>query len=256
MKKKTILICCIVLVAAVAAAFLRITAFSTKSTEKGEKSFSAFFDEKKISYSDCNVSNGVLAVDLCSSGEGRCTQEDIKAIQAIYDAVHTPGILGEVNSVNITIRDIHGAVIFNECRNDVATPLEGETLVRAEATQMTMQEKNTVTDYARSLAAAYPVSIDAATVEQVEGRPGNKIALELSSSNGDPSFVNAIYSALAEYARTNEKITQCEIILCDADGGCAIYASGDFQYGDYIAWVSPEMEDSFVAAEGPMPINE
>lgn len=256
MKKKSILICCVVLVVAAAAAFVGIAAFGSRAAEDGEKSFSAFLAEKKISCSDCNVTDGVLTVALCSSGEGRCTQEDIKAIASIYDAVRAQGTSERVSSVNITIRDIHGAVIFNECRNDVATPLEGETLVRAEATQMTMQEKNTVMDYARSLAAAYPVSIDAATVEQVEGRPGNKIALELSSSNGDPSFVNAIYSALAEYARTNEKITQCEIILCDADGGCAIYASGDFQYGDYIAWVSPEMEDSFVAAEGPMPINE
>lgn len=256
MKKKTILICCIVLVAAVAAAFVGITAFGTKAPEDGEKSFSAFLDEKKISYSECNVNNGVLTVALRSSGEGRCTPEDIKAIVSIYDAARAQDVPEEVNSVDITIRDIHGTVIFNEHKNDVSTPLEGATLERAEAAQMTMQEENTITDYARNLAAAYPVSVDAATIEQTDGRPGNKIVLELTASDCNQSYGSAIFNALEQYLYTNEKVTQCEITLYDADGNCAFYAAGDFQYGDCIAWVSPEMENSFIAAEGPRPNNE
>lgn len=256
MKKKIILICCTVLAVAAVITFVGTATFGTKAAEEGGKSLSTFFDEKKISYSDFNVSEGVLAIDLCSSGEGRCTQEDIKAIQAIYDAVHTPGILGEVSSVNITIRDIHGTVIFNEHKNDVSTPLEGATLERAEAAQMTMQEENTITDYARNLAAAYPVSVDAATIEQTDGRPGNKIVLELTASDCNQSYGSAIFNALEQYLYTNEKVTQCEITLYDADGNCAFYAAGDFQYGDCIAWVSPEMENSFIAAEGPRPNNE
>ena len=36
---------------------------------------------------------------------------------------------------------------------------------------------------------------------------------------------------------------------------CIAYMIGDFQYGNCIAWISPDYENAFVAQEGPQPDN-
>lgn len=256
MKKKIILICCVVLAVAAAVTLIGVAAADTKAANEPEKNLSTFLEEKKISYSDADVSDGVLTIALCSSGEGRCTQDDIKAIQAIYDMVHAQSILGEVNSIDITIRDIDGAVIFNRRENDVSVPLEADTFERAESAQMTMQEKSTAADYARTVAAMYPLSVDDASVEQTEGLDGNKLVLNLTASDYGQNYASAIFDAFEAYAAADGKITQCEITMYDPDGNCAVYMAGDFQYGNRVAWVSPAMEASFIAAEGPRPNDE
>lgn len=44
-------------------------------------------------------------------------------------------------------------------------------------------------------------------------------------------------------------------IDCNDEQECIAYMIGDFQYGNCIAWISPDYENAFVAQEGPQPDN-
>ena len=56
------------------------------------RTVSMYLDEKQISYTSVHVNNQTLSVELQSSGEGRCTLDDVKAIQNIYTVIHAQSL--------------------------------------------------------------------------------------------------------------------------------------------------------------------
>ena len=57
------------------------------------RTVSMYLDEKQISYTSVHVNNQTLSVELQSSGEGRCTLDDVKAIQNIYTVIHAQNLM-------------------------------------------------------------------------------------------------------------------------------------------------------------------
>ena len=75
-------------------------------------------------------------------------------------------------------------------------------------------------------------------------------------SNADDSSVSRISSVYDNLeSLSTGAITQCNITLLNDEQECIAYMIGDFQYGNCIAWISPDYENAFVAQEGPQPDN-
>ena len=67
------------------------------------RTVSMYLDEKQISYTSVHVNNQTLSVELQSSGEGRCTLDDVKAIQNIYTVIHAQSLADKIRNVKIEI---------------------------------------------------------------------------------------------------------------------------------------------------------
>lgn len=74
------------------------------------RTVSMYLDEKQISYTSVHVNNQTLSVELQSSGEGRCTLDDVKAIQNIYTVIHAQSLADKIRNVKIEIVDRTGTV--------------------------------------------------------------------------------------------------------------------------------------------------
>lgn len=90
------------------------------------RTVSMYLDEKQISYTSVHVNNQTLSVELQSSGEGRCTLDDVKAIQNIYTVIHAQSLADKIRNVKIEIVDRTGTVIYDETEADVSSKVENE----------------------------------------------------------------------------------------------------------------------------------
>lgn len=82
------------------------------------------------------------------------------------------------------------------------------------------------------------------------------IALWFSKVNAANIVRRTVSMYLDEsYSLSTGAITQCNITLLNDEQECIAYMIGDFQYGNCIAWISPDYENAFVAQEGPQPDN-
>ena len=85
--------------------------------DKAEQMINSYMLEKKVNYTNSQVVDKVLTVEMVSNGKGRSTVEDIKSVRAIYEAVYS----GEyVEGLNITIRDADGEVIMDMSQPNIA----------------------------------------------------------------------------------------------------------------------------------------
>ena len=81
------------------------------------------------------------------------------------------------------------------------------------------------------------------------------IATAIAADVTDVSRISSVYDNLESYSLSTGAITQCNITLLNDEQECIAYMIGDFQYGNCIAWISPDYENAFVAQEGPQPDN-
>ena len=258
---KKIIMSFLIVALVISASFIlsRVTLTEANAAEEAEKTILSFLEEEKIPFSEVSVHDGLLSVKLCSVGLDRCTLEDVKAIQSIYEAVHAQKIVEVIRDVDISVCNAAGGVLFDERENEIAIPLE--TVELTDNIQMTEKEMTDLVDYSRTLAAAYPVTVMNATVSSAKELSGNKIVLELSSDEYGAkehaySCVSAIFDRLEEYSHIEKRVTQCEIVLYDNLGDCILYLSGDFQFGNRIGWVSPSIEQSLIMNDGPREIDD
>lgn len=101
-------------------------------------------------------------------------------------------------------------------------------------------------------------SIQSVNISDAEEITGKCLNLTLTLSNADDSSVSrisSVYDNLESYSLSTGAITQCNITLLNDEQECIAYMIGDFQYGNCIAWISPDYENAFVAQEGPQPDN-
>lgn len=68
---------------------------------KVERNIYSYLSEKSVSYSFVSIDDKVLTVEIISTGTDRCTLDDVKAIQAVYEAVYGKKVIGNVEDVQI-----------------------------------------------------------------------------------------------------------------------------------------------------------
>ena len=254
-KGKALALSILVLVLACILILSAITSEKAYATEKTIRAISTFLAEKEIEYSDVRVSDRTLSVKLLSSGDNRCTLDDVKAIQAIYEAVHAQTIEGQVKNVGIEIYNTDGILIYDILENDVDNPIENlEQLVKTNSEQKGEFTANDILLKAESIVTEFPYSIQQSWITESTEISGQKLQLTLCENNNDISSlddIKVIYENLEAYSLSTNAITQCEITVTNSSGNCVLYMAGDFLFGNCIAWVSPEAESSFIAQEGP-----
>ncbi len=222
------------------------------AAEKTVRTVGAFLAEKKIEYSDAQISEGTLSVKLLSSGDDRCTLDDVKAIRAIYEAVHAQTVEGQVKNVSIEIYNADGVLIYDALENDVDKPIENiEQLVTVDPDQKGELSTNDILQKVDTIISDLPYSVQQSQITDSTEISGRKLQLTLCTNDNDISWIKTIYEELEAYSLSANALTQCEISVTNSSGDCILYMAGDFLYGNCITWVSPEVENSFIAQEGP-----
>lgn len=242
--------CCAVMI------FCAVGLMPVASAEKKtEQNICAYLSEKNISYSSVLVENKVLTVKLQSTGTDRCTLDDVKAIQAVFEAVHGNKEIRDVNDVHIIIRDVNGKQIYDYCVTDAATPIEGiSSLVPDRKGSVDINDSKAIYNEIHSIVSEYSINAAEIIVSEVEGISGKKADIILKNqSSGMLSFVGleTLYAELEAFSLATDAIAQCTITVEDDAGNCLYYMTGNFKYGSCTAWVSPEFHDAFVEQMGP-----
>ena len=232
-----------------------IVAIKAYAAEKPVRTIVPFLADKKIDYSDVQINERTLSIKLLSSGEDRCTLDDVKAIMAIYEAIHAQSIEGQVKNVSIGIYNDDGVLIYDTLENGVDSPVENiEQLVTTDPDQKRGLTTNDVLQKVDSIISDFSYSIQQSQITESTEISGRKLQLTLCENNNDISSIDdvrAIYENLEAYSLASNAITQCEIVVTNRSGNCVLFMAGDFLYGNCIAWISPEIENSFTAREGP-----
>ncbi len=254
-KKKSFLFSVLALVLVVSLVVGVSTAGKIYAAEKTVRTIASFMDEKAIEYSEVSMDNQVLSVKLLSAGEDRCTLDDVKAIQAIYDTLHDQTIDGKVKNIGIEIYDTNGKLIYDIFENVVSLPVENaDQPVEKNDRKKNDMTVNEVLLQVDSIVTEYPYSVQKSCISDADEIAGKKLELTISEMNNDIHSINdirAIYENLEACSFSTNAINQCEITVVDAEEACVIYMAGDFRYGNIIAWISPAAESAFVAQEGP-----
>lgn len=215
----------------------------------------SYLDNKEVNYSSIDIDNQVLSIKLLSNGENRCTIDDVKAVQAVYEAVHGQTVSEKIEDVSIEVYDINNKLIYDVYENDVFSLVENaELLVKQSVVSEQDVTSEDILSNVKNIVTRYSYYIQNVNVEKAEEITGRKLELILCESGnsanpmGDTTF---IYESLEAYSLSTGAITQCEITVFDSENECVVYMAGDFQYGNAVAWVSPKIESEFIAHEGP-----
>lgn len=254
-KKKSFLFSVLALVLVASLVVGVSTAGKIYAAEKTMRTIASFMDEKAIEYSEVSIDNQILSVKLLSAGEDRCTLDDVKAIQAIYEAVHGKIIDGQVKNIGIEIYDTNGKLIYDVVEHVVSLPIENaDQSVEKNDRKKQDMTANEVLLQVDSIVKEYPYSVQKSCISEADVIAGKKLELTISELNNDIQSINdirAIYENLEAYSYSTNAINQCEITVLDDEEACVAYMAGDFRYGNITAWVSPAAESAFLAQEGP-----
>ena len=255
-KRKFFILLTLGLVVTCALIFVVQTAMKAYAARKPVRTITSFLKEKNIEYSDVSIKDGTLSVKLVSSGDERCTLNDIKAVQAIYEVIHAQTIEGQIKNVGIEIYNTDGKMIFDHFENGVSVPIKDvDKLVKQDTEQKTDMTVDDILLYVENIVASYPYTIQELKIDTALEISGKKLELTLCTLNKSyiPSFSNirAIYENLEAFSFSTKAITQCEITVNNIDGEGVYYMAGDLLCGDCIAWVSPEVQSSFAKEYGP-----
>lgn len=229
-----------------------IALFSAKAyaVEAIKRNILDYLDENQVEYTSAEINDSVLTINLISKGDKRCTIEDAKAMQTIYEAVHKQETSEKVKDVQINIYNNKNNIIYNYFEKDVSSPIEvgdlsNEIKLSKKGDDFLTQVQNTLD--------ARKYSVKEIFVTSADGIKGNKVELTLFKSANEMLMqdLKSVYDDLEIYALSSDTVTQCEITVLDEKDECYIYMAGDLEYGNCVTWISPEYESSFIAQEGP-----
>lgn len=234
LKKAVIVVLTVILIIA-----LTVTLSSNVSAE--EKSVNAvedYFKLENVKYTNVSVQNGRMYVELQSNDKNRCTLEDVKAIEAVYEAIHAKKVDGIVNLVEIVVKTPEGKILSDETVNVSSTIVEKTD--QAIIDDVTVLTKNSFD------------SVNSVKLESyLDGTKKNIVIKVTDESDDHTSNADGLYRQILNYQKQFKAIDKCEIYVEDINGECLYYITGELEYGDMLAWVSEKSEESFVNSHGP-----
>lgn len=218
---------------------LTITLSSNVSAE--EKTVNAvedYFKSENVNYTNISVQKGRMYVELQSNDKTRCTLEDVKAIEAVYEAIHAKKVKGNVNIVEIVVKTSEGKILSDETVNVNSTIVEKTN--KAIIDDVTALTKNSFD------------SVNSVKLESyLDGTKKNIVIKVTDESDDHTSNADGLYRQILNYQKQFKAIDKCEIYVEDINGECLYYITGELEYGDMLAWVSEKSEESFVNSHGP-----
>ncbi|MDR0951567.1 MAG: hypothetical protein LBM18_01420 [Oscillospiraceae bacterium] len=219
-----------------------------------EQELNLFLYENNVNYESIEVNEKQLSVSLQSINADRCSLEDVKAIQLIYQAVHGEDIIGNIDSIQINIYDITGKLIYDVWQSDVSTPVEDFEQYASVSNENGNANMEQMTSDISDIIQSSLLSLNKIEFTDSEGLSGKNVEIVFNRSDAAPIGMNdlmQVYDSLQQYSLSNTILARCSLSIEDSSGSCLLYLTGDFQYGNRIGWVSPEIEPSFVEHEGP-----
>ncbi len=223
-------------------AFIVVSIIAASSKSETERNIQSYLEIKEIDYSSVNIEDKLLTVKLNSSGTGYCTLNDVKAIQAIYEAIHGDNIIENVEDISIYIYDTEGSLIYDLYRPGVSKPVESiKNVSIAEAYDTLMPE-----DAVNLIVEESPFKVKTMNFSSARQIDGRKLELSVESEASSFNDLQTLYRKLETYSLSSNEISQCAISV-EKDGECVLYMAGDFKYGNCISWVSPEMREPMVS---------
>lgn len=250
-KRKQLITCCICL--AMAMAVLSIVVLNASAANL-EKSIDSYLKEREINYTSAYIKDDTLTVDLISTGDTRCTIDDVKAINCIYTAVHSNDVDGTIRNVQIRIFNVSGNLLYDYYQADAVMPNDSSAMVAD------LEEKDSKTldmepkDALSSIASSNSFTIEDISIKEADGILGQCADIIVKPETPEDvtlSDLRLLYENIEIYAIRGNEITQCSLSMVDEYGECLLYMAGDVNFCNIITWVSPEMEDSIIANEGP-----
>ncbi len=200
-----------------------------------------------ISYRAVTESEQTIMAELISQGEGRCTLEDVKALQALNEALQCDERLDEVKGLQVMIYDINDELIYDvyTARN----PLINEQK-RAEAyslvSEETLKEKATtlMNDYSCEIKEVSYTNQDTG-ISKLELKV--KVTQEAIASMLDISALSS--KIMVDFC--NDGLSQLIVNMESTNGECFSYVIVDFWANECNAWISPDVKEDFNCLAGP-----
>lgn len=191
-------------------------------------------EETGVSYTLVEIGNRQLAVELASSGTGRCTLEDVMAIETIYETVYGDTLIGKLDGLSISIYDTEGEQIY-----DISKPMDTQKL-RLVSVSEKIGDEDTLAAVMHLLEQS-PFEYNGMDFYTARKTDGWKLELQLTADS--PSFdeLQTLYRSLE-----NSCIADMCSIRVDSKEECLLYIAGDFRYGCYISWISPELQEQLM----------
>lgn len=188
-----------------------------------------------------SIRDRVLFAEIQSNGNGRCTIEDIKSINDIYSVALGTGLTEKFDYIDITIIDVTDTVIYDYRRiTTIPQAIDAEMgaveAVDAEmgdsAMDILLPSQNYTVLEAENKEHPIETSLIKVTVE---------VENETDATIDD---LTDIFFKANRYGRRTID-TQCEVSLQNTDGEVIAYMGGNARYGTSVAWVAPELEETF-----------
>ena len=140
----------------------------------------SYLDNKEVNYSSIDIDNQVLSIKLLSNGENRCTIDDVKAVQAVYEAVHGQTVSEKIEDVSIEVYDINNKLIYDVYENDVFALVENaELLVKQSVVSEQDVTSEDILSNVKNIVTRYSYYIQNVNVEKAEEITGRKLELIL-----------------------------------------------------------------------------
>lgn len=224
-----------------------LTGKKTTLAEKGAvDAVQDYLAEHSIPYRSVTDSEQIIIVELVSQGTGRCTLEDVKALQVLNEALQCDEGLDGAKGLQVVIYDISDTVIYDvyTVRNPRTNEQKGEAY--SVVSEEILKEK------AIALMNDYPCEIKEVTyTEQNTGI--SKLGLEVEVAQED-------IASMLDLSVLNDKIKECFyndglsqfiVNMEDTNGECFSYVIVDFWANECSAWISPDVQGDFTRLVGP-----
>ena len=211
-----------------------------------------------ITYRQLDVRDYTLTIAFDSSGADRCTFDDVKAIQAVYDAVHTNELVGTIKEIDIKVYSENGTLLFDQHEAGIDSRTDGQD-VQDKYVFDRKDDDVSACAYAtvNTAVALSPFTLEDFSEISAKDRDGNKIILNLTGEaqcDAGLSEIQAICDSVVVYAQSAGTISQCEISVMNKNHDCIAFLACDCQYGNRIAWVSADAEANYLSQMGPKPV--
>lgn len=229
--------------AIITVAVIAVFAPMANAADKIADGVEAYLKENNINYSEVSVKGNRMSVGLISEGDGRHTLEDIKAIEAIYEAVHAQKVVGKISAVEITVKDAEGNLLSSDTVN------MSDSVASEKSDDAIIKDIKVLAD--GLLGSEYTVEIAKYSDDELRN-----VIVRVNGDADSTSAADSLYRALKNYRALTGAIDKCEIYVEDESGKCLYYVTGELEYGNMLAWVSEQAEEAFVGSHGPAPADE
>lgn len=244
--KKTVISVWVVLVVVFVLAVLagRKPALAEKSAVDAVQDY---LQEQGISYRAVTESGQTITAELISQGDGRCTLEDVKALQVLNEALWYDERLDEIKGLQVMIYDISDTVIYDvyTARNPLVNEQKRVAAYSA-VSEETLKEK------AVALMDKYPCEVkEVIYTKQDTGISKLELEVEVTQENIASVLDISVLNDKIMVGFCNDGLSQFILNMKDTDGECFSYVIIDFLASECSAWISPDVQEEFNRLVGP-----